>query len=193
MRLFRSFAAALIIACAALAPATAALAGSVRADATAKVSGRYTATSGLGSASFDLTQQAIVQFSPGTAVGQADLAFADRRTLAASATENLDLAGALTDPLGAALTFGHVKAIYITAKKTNANGVVVGGAASNGFAGPFGGTTPTVTIPPGGVLLLAHPGAGWAVTPATADLLKITNGGGSSSVQYDVVIIGTST
>lgn len=168
-------------------------AGSVRADVGAKVSGRYSVAGNLGSASFDLTQQALAQFSPGTAVGQADLAFADRRTLAASANENLDLAGALTDPLGAALTFGHVKAIYIVARSTNTNGVVVGGAATNGFTGPFGGTTPTLTIPPGGFLLLVHPGAGWTVTAATGDLLKIANAAAGTSVQYDVVIIGTST
>jgi hypothetical protein len=196
MRAIRRFALALTasitVAMLALAPATQAIAGSVRADMAAKVSGRYTAASGLGSASFELDQTALVQFAPGTGIGKADLAFADRRTLAASATENLDLAGALVDPLGAALTFGHVKAIYITARSTNTNAVVVGGAASNGFAGPFGGTAPTLTIPPGGFLMLAHPGAGWTVTPATGDLLKIANAAAGTSVQYDVVIIGTS-
>lgn len=191
MRLFRSFAAAILIACAALLPASA-FAGSVRADVGAKITGRYTSASGLGSASFALDQDASTQFAPGTGAGKADLVFADRRTLAASATENLDLAGVLTDPLGGILTFGHVKAIYITAKLANTNSVVVGGAATNGFAGPLGGTTPTVTLPPGGALLLTHPGAGWTVTASTGDLLKIANSSSGTSVQYDVVIIGTS-
>lgn len=176
----------------ALAAAAPALAGSVRSNVVGRVEGQYTSAGGLGSASFTLDQQALAQFSPGTGAGKADLAFADRRTLTASSTENLDLAGALTDPLGAALTFGHVKAIYVVAKSTNTNNVVVGGAASNGFAGPFGGTTPTVSIPPGGFLLLAHPGAGWTVTPTTGDLLKVANSAAGTSVQYDVIIIGTS-
>jgi hypothetical protein len=192
MRHFRTFAAAIFMVCAAIAPLSSAFAGSVRADVTGRVSGQYTSASGLGSASFSLDQQALAQFSPGTGPGKADLAFADRRALAASATENLDLAGALADPLGAVLTFGHIKAIYMTATAANTNSVVVGGAASNGFAGPFGGTTPTLSIPPGGFLLLTHPGAGWPVTPATGDLLKVLNSGAGTSVQYDIIVIGTS-
>jgi len=191
MRSVRTLLAALILSVSALAPVVA-TAGAVRSDVTARVVGQYTSASGLGSASFTLDQQALAQFQPGTGAGKADLAFADRRTLAAAATENLDLAGALTDPLGAALTFGHVKAIYVTAKSTNTNSVVVGGAASNGFAGPFGGTTPTLSIPPGGFLLLTHPGAGWVVTPTSGDLLKVANSGAGTSVQYDVILIGTS-
>jgi hypothetical protein len=46
-----------------------------------------------------------LEFSPGTlAVGQANVMFSDTRTLAASATENLDLAGVLADALGATIT-----------------------------------------------------------------------------------------
>jgi|GEM_PF-951274 len=191
MRFIRTLFAALILSASALAP-MAAMAGAVRADVTARVSGQYTSTSGLGSATFGMEQAAIASFAPGTGAGKADVLFADRRTLAASATENLDLAGALTDPLGAAATFGHVKAIYVKAALTNTNNVVFGGAASNAFVGPLGGTTPTVTIPPGGFQLFVHPGVGWTVTPATGDLLKLANSGGTTGVQYDVMIIGTS-
>lgn len=193
MKILRAFCLAALVAVATLSAASVAQAGSVRADVAAKISGRYTGASALGAPSLDLTQEALAQFKPGTGTGQADLAFADRRTLTASSTENLDLAGVLTDSFGATLTFGHVKAIYIKAKTTNTNSVVVGGAASNPFLGPLGGTTPTLTIPPGGFLLLVHPGAGWAVTASTGDLLKIANGSSGSSVQYDVVIVGTST
>ena len=192
MRTILRFGFAITLGLASFILAPSAQAGAVRADVAAKVSGRYTSASGLGSASFDLGQEALIQFAPGTGAGKADLVFADRRTLAASATENLDLAGALTDPVGGAAVFGHVKAIYITAKLANTNSVVVGGAASNFFVGPFGGTTPTFTLPPGGALLLTHPGAGWTVTASTGDLLKIANSSSGTSVQYDVVIIGTS-
>lgn len=192
MRHLRFLAAAILVAATAFASASPSLAGAVRADVTARVSGQYTSTSGLGSASFGMEQAAVAAFTPGTGTGKADVLFADRRTLAASATENLDLAGALTDPLGAAATFGHVKAIYVKAASTNTNSVVFGGAASNAFVGPLGGTTPTVTIPPGGFQVFVHPGAGWTVTAATGDLLKMANSGGTTGVQYDVMIIGTS-
>ena len=46
--------------------------------------------------------------------------FHDQRTLAASGTEDLDLAGALTNPLtGAAMTFVELRAVMITAASTN--------------------------------------------------------------------------
>ena len=191
MRIARTLLAALVLSASALVP-VAASAGSVRANVTAGVSGQYTSTRGLGSASFTLDQSILAQFAPGTGSGKADVAFSDRRTLVASATENLDLVGSLTDPLGSTATFGHVKAIYIVASAANTNNVILGGAASNAFLGPFGGTTPTASIPPGGFMVFAQPGAGWTVTASTGDLLKVANSAAGTSVQYDVIIIGTS-
>lgn len=49
--------------------------------------------------------------------------------LAASASENLDLAGGLTDDFGATLTFTAIKEIIIHASSANTNNVLVGGAA----------------------------------------------------------------
>jgi hypothetical protein len=132
------------------------------------------------------------EMESGTTTGKADKIFADQRTLAASATENLDLAGALTDPLGAALTFARVKAILIKAAAGNTNNVVVGGAGSNPFAGPFADATDKVAIPPGGVFLVTAPAAGWTVTAGTGDILLVANSGAGTPVTYDVFIVGTS-
>jgi len=130
--------------------------------------------------------------TPGTGANQADKMFAYRSTLAASASENIDLAGALTDVLGNALTFAKVKAIMVRADPGNTNDVVVGGAATNGFVGPFGAVTHTIAVKPGGEFLNALPGTGWVVVPATGDILKIANGGAGTPVTYDIVLIGTS-
>jgi hypothetical protein len=130
--------------------------------------------------------------SSGTGNSQADLIYQAQRTLSSEATEDLDLAGTLTDPFGATITFVKVKAIYIRAAAGNTNSVVVGGASSNAFLGPFADATDKVSIPPSGAFLAAAPVAGWAVTASTGDLLTVTNSGSGTSVTYDIVIVGTS-
>jgi hypothetical protein len=178
----------------ACAPQAAYAAAGVTANVDTRVAGTYAGTNDLGSVAFAFSPSATVQFSAGTGTGKADKLFSDQRTLAASATENLDLAGVLVDPLGATLTFGHVKAIYIHAAAANTNDVCVGGAATNTFSGPLADPTDIVCVKPGGVLVLTvASGVGWTVTPATGDILKVTNSAGTTGVTYDVVIVGTST
>lgn len=133
------------------------------------------------------------QLDNGTGANQADKLYADSNTLAASANTDVDLAGSLTDVLGAALTFAKVKAIFLRAATGNTNNVVLGGAASNAFVGPFGAAAHTISVSPGGFLgIIAPDSAGWTVTAGTGDLLRIANSGAGSTVTYDVVIIGTS-
>ena len=131
-----------------------------------------------------------VELANGAADYQVSKVFSDTRTLAASASEDLDLSGTLTDPLGAVVAFATVKAILIKADPANANNVIVGGAASNPFIGPFGAGTHTLAVKPGGSLLLAAPKGGWAVTAGTGDLLKLANSAGGSGVSFDIEIIG---
>lgn len=143
-----------------------------------------------GSAPFSVDK--TITLSDGTGLAQAHLKWTDQRTLAASATENLDLAGVLTDPFGTVLTFAKVKLLYIYAEAANTNDVKVGGAASFAFATMFGDPTDVLSIKPGGVLLLIAPtSAGYAVTTGTGDLLKITNSAGTTTVTYSIVIIGS--
>lgn len=132
----------------------------------------------------------LIQFEPGTdAVSKADLLFSDQRTLAASATENLDLSGVLTDAFGAVITAAEIVAIYVKAAKTNVNNVIIGNVA-NGFVGPLGATG-TYTVKPGETFVAVSQ-SGWAVTAATADLLKLANSAGGSAVVYDVILVGRS-
>lgn len=128
----------------------------------------------------------------GSGANQADKIFTDSRQLAASATENIDLAGVLVDALGATLAFTKIKALLIRAKSTNVNDVLVGGAATNGFIAWVGAATDVVKVKPNGMLLVTAPDVnGLAVTAGTADLLKIANSGAGSAVDYDIVVIGT--
>ena len=144
---------------------------------------------GTPSVPLELLQSVLLE--AGTGSGQADKVFSDQRTLNASASEDLDLAGVLTDLLGSTVTFAKVKFIFIKASTGNTNNVVVGNASSNGFVGPFGGATHTKAIAPGGFEMWFNP-TGWTVTAGTGDILKIANSGGGTSVTYDIVIVGTS-
>lgn len=132
-------------------------------------------------------------YSTGTGAGSADRIFHDQRTIAASGTDDLDLAGVLTDVFGATVTFARIKALMVAAASGNTNNVIVGNAATNGFITWVGAATHTVTVRPGGFLCLAATDAtSYAVTAGTGDLLRIANSGAGTSVVYDVVLIGAS-
>lgn len=134
-----------------------------------------------------------IALATGTAAGQADKVWSDTRTLAASASEDLDLTGTLVDAFGATITLARVKGLIVYAAAANTNDVVIGGASSNGWTGPFGGATHTLAVRPGGLLTLFAPGTtGYTVTAGTGDLLHVANSGAGSSVTYDVVVIGAS-
>lgn len=163
------------------------------ANLTAKLAGTLTGTPDLGSAGYSFALTKAIALSTGTGADQADLVWTDTRTIAASGTDDLDLAGSLTGMLGGTLTFARIRAIYVAAATANTNNVLIGAAASNQFVGPFGASTHTLAVKPGGVALLANRDTtGWAVTAATADLLRIANSGSGTGVTYDIAIIGCS-
>lgn len=158
----------------------------------ASISYKLTGSPDIGNALSEFAGFNAVELPSGTGAGKADVVFADKRTLAASASEELDLSGTLANALGGDAVFAKVKAILVKAAAGNTNNVVVGGAAENAFVGPFDAADNTVAIPPGGDLMLTAPSAGWAVTAGTADLLKIANSSSGTGVDYTILLIGTS-
>lgn len=133
-----------------------------------------------------------VELATGTGASQADMLWHDRRTLTASATEDLDLAGSLTNALGATQTFARVKALVVYAATGNTNNVNVTRPASNGVP-LFLAAGDGMAVRPGGLLVLVAPDVtAYAVTGGTGDLLTFTNSAGSTSVTYDVIVIGAS-
>jgi hypothetical protein len=163
----------------------------VNADVRISVTGGVTRTTNRGSVRASISEQNLVQFTAGTGTGKADICFDDERTIAASSSENLDLAGALSDVFGSTITAAKVKAIYIEALSTNTNNVVVGGAASNAFVGPFGDATDKLVVEPGCAVCITSK-AGWAVTAGTGDILKVANSGAGTAVTYRVAILAAS-
>ena len=132
-----------------------------------------------------------IEYKAGTGSGQVSKEYCGTRTLAASTGEDLDLAaGGLLDGLGQALTFAVVKALEIRADAGNGGNIVVGGAAANGFLGPFADATDKIKVPAGGQALIAHPGAGWTVAAGTGDLLHVANDDAGAAATYTIKIVG---
>lgn len=127
----------------------------------------------------------------GTGADQANMVWSDTRTLTASASESLDLAGGLTDGFGSTITFTKIKGIVINAASANTNNVLVGGAASNQFINWVSDATDVIVVRPGASFVLMAPDStGFAVTAGTGDLLKVANSAGTTSVTYDIILIG---
>ena len=184
-----SLALALLLPLALVCPA--ARAGSVNLEVDGSFSGTYRGSNDFGTPTLALERRPPTVFTTGTGERQSDLLFTDERTIAASSSEDLDLAGVLADPFGATLTFVEVTAISIEADCTNTNNVVVGAATSPALLG-FGGTTPTWAIQPCGRFVVTAPKAGWTVTASSADLLKVANSSSGTSVKYRIGVLGRS-
>jgi hypothetical protein len=157
----------------------------------ARIQAQHIKTLDLASGLVPLDKDGTINLTTGTASGSADLIFHDTRTLAASATEDLDLAGSLADAYGTTLTFVKIKAVMVVAATGNTNSVQVTRPASNGVV-LFIAAGDGISLAAGEVFLWASPGAGKTVTAATGDLLTVTNSAAGTPVTYDVVIIGTS-
>lgn len=163
-----------------------ALTSRVSVDLAAVLTG--TADFGAPSSRVNFAQQ--LDLASGTGAGKADKIWTDRRTIAASGSEELDLAGSLTDVFGGTITLATVKALYVKASAANTNSVVLGAASENAWDTLLGDAG-TVTLTPGAVFLVAATAANpWGVTASTADLLKVANSSSGSSVTYDIAIVG---
>lgn len=162
----------------------------VAANISLNIKAKQSGSGDLGTPQILVDIEKLLQLSPGTAaVGQANVLFSDTRTLAASATEDLDLAGVLTDALGATVSAAEVVAIYVAAAAGNANNVNVSRPGVNGFAGPFLAAGDGLALAPGDFALLTNRN-GWPVVAASGDLITFANSGAGSTVDYDVLIIG---
>lgn len=149
----------------------------------------YTGTSDLTTPSAPISVKRQINLVSGAGAGAADLVWADTRTVAASATDSLDLAGSLTGLLGGTATFVRIKGLIVAASSANTNNVNVTRPASN--AVPLLSAAGHIPVKPGGVFAWMDPSAaGVVVTAGTGDLLDFVNSGAGTSVTYDVVIIG---
>jgi hypothetical protein len=151
-----------------------------------------TGSNDFGGPTFDLMIDKIMQFASGTGANQADIVWADERTIAASSSEDLDLAGVLADAFGATVAAAEVVAILVIADAANTNNVVIGDATSP--IPLFGGTNPTHAVKPGGVFFAAAPNAAGLLTvgAGSTDDLKVANSSSGTGVTYKIAILARS-
>lgn len=161
----------------------------VNAKLQVKVTATGEGTNDLGNPTVSTSVDRALTFTPGTdAVTKLNILWKDTRTIAASGTDNLDLAGVLVDAFGTTVAAGEIVAIYVEAASANTNNVNIGGAATNPWVGPMGGTG-VYALKPGAFVLFSDQG-GWGVTAGTGDILKIANSGAGTSVDYNIIILG---
>ena len=175
-------------------------------EATLKVTGRGTYTNALdmsvptdafniGSSGFDAITDTF-QNGTGATAGNADLWFHDERSLATTVTDNLDLAGSLTNPItGAALTFNRIKLILIDLDAPATGVFLRVGPGVTGAANPWIGPWAQVAsnyVTVYDTLYMSNKTDGWGtITAGSADALSIYNSTGSTIV-YRILLIGAS-
>jgi hypothetical protein len=144
-------------------------------------------------AGFPLAIRRALDLDNGAGANQANVLFSDQRTLAPSASENLDFnGGGLLDALGNAVLLARVRAILIYASPANVNNLTLFGNANS--IPLLNTAATTMSLPPGGLLFILRPdAAGAVVTAATGDIIQVANAGAGTSVTYDIVVLGSST
>lgn len=148
---------------------------------------------GGGSENFNITQ--LLQLLSGTGSGQADTVYDASLSLAASASNSLDLIGALTDKFGATVNLLHVKAIFIRAGAANPGDLTLGNGATPAALG-FGAGTHTWALSPGECFFATKgqgASAGWACVGGASDIFKIAAAATAGTYTFDIIVVGTST
>ena len=142
---------------------------------------RDTRTVGFTSQTVPLVRKSYaLPFTSGTGAKQFTKSYAAARTLP-GATEDVDLAGVLTDPFGALITAARVVAWGVA--NTGDASLVVGGTGGSYWTSCLNGT---LTLPPGAVCAFGTPdAAAWTVTAGTGDLLHVA---GTSGKTYDLIL-----
>lgn len=167
------------------------MATTITANVNLQITADFVNSLDVGEVKYPIAYGVNYSLTDGVGANQAKAVFTDTRTLGASATENLDMAGVLLDAFGNALTFTKIKALVVKADAANTNDVLVGGHATAAFAAMFADATDKARVKPGGAVAFIAPDAtGLAVTAGTADLLTVANSGAGTSVIYTVIIIG---
>jgi hypothetical protein len=161
----------------------------VTAEIRVKATAVQVGTNDQGGPEFRPTIEALLQFASGTGANQVDGVFTDTRSVNASSNDDIDLAGALADALGATVASAEIVAILIKNKSTTQT-LTVGVAGTNPWVTMWAASGDGIKVFPGGVFLNVAPDASGlgAVVGGASDVLRVTNGSGSTAT-YDIFIL----
>lgn len=138
----------------------------------------------------DLYQRVYTeQYSDGDEAFQAHVLYHDRYTLEGGANVVLDLTS-ISNRFGDA-AFETIRGLLIVNRTTTAGCSILVGGGTAPWDSHVGAGTHTIRVGAGGMFYLSAPVDGYAVTPDTADNLKITNESADTPVTFDIALIGT--
>ena len=110
-------------------------------------------------------------------------------TLTNGASVVHNLSGGVTNSFGDAITFRRVNFLTATAESGNTSAVLIGGAATDTFSAWTAATNDTISLRPGGAVMLRAPDATGYAVDTNACNLKLANTG-TNSVGYALYIGG---
>lgn len=133
--------------------------------------------------------------SDGAGADQADKIWHDTRTLAAGASDDLDLTALANTVYGSTVTINLAKVAAILLVNTSSvagDKLWLDSSVANAYTGPFAGSaTSKVEIGADSPLLLVAKKDTFGATSAGNRVLRVTNPG-SNSVTYKIVVLGRS-
>jgi len=174
----------------------------VTATVNATISHTNTKVLDQSTAQDSLTLQISKQFTNGTGIDKANLVYAERVTIAASATHTWDIydlsfdgGAARKDALGQTWTAAKVRGLAVKNRSTTAGDILTlfGGADDDAWTPILNGlNTAKVTLGPDGLFLVTNPSAaGYAVDAAEERYLRIINTV-AREYAYDIWILAES-
>ena len=161
----------------------------VTAELRVKFSAVKVGSGDLGNPEVRPTLDKLLQFASGVAADQADIVFADTRTVGISANDDIDLSGVLADAFGASIVSAEMVGIIIVNKSTTQT-LTIGVAGTFPWVTMWAASGDGIKVFPRGVFVNFAPDASGlgAVVGGASDLLRIANGGGATC-DYDLILL----
>jgi hypothetical protein len=135
-------------------------------------------------ASFTINQD--TSFTNGEGSGQVNFVWSKSGSMGASGSNTIDLIGSEEDIYGNVMALASLKSLIIRNTSTTGSQLNI---TTNGI-GFVTGTSPSIPVTAGGVLVLTHVTTGWALSAGSADTIVITNANASNGATYEIMIAG---
>lgn len=114
-------------------------------------------------------------FENGTSSNQVGNVWVDKTRNLNATSEDIDVFNDIDDFQGQPAGFNNLKVLMLkNLDEDSGDNFVLSPGSGNPITTILGGTSPTLTVGPGGLLLLVNPIDGYAVTDGSADEIRLT-------------------
>lgn len=158
----------------------------------AQITGTVTDTFDLMSptATFEiLKSQALTN---GTGNDQINYVWSDAHKIAIGGSKTYDLSGSDTGPHGNTLALTTLKVLAVRNVSPDNSSTAQVSITTNGI-GFMTGTTPSIKVPAGDVLMMTNLRAGWTITNTSADTITVTNDDSFNGAWIEFMVAGVVT